>query len=153
MIRKCAVTLFLFLFASSGVCQEQGYQTDIGSSPSHLIFLELGGHGLASINYEKYLTKHVGVRVGVGLCFPLLLNYYIGNERLLELGVGLMYSPIALKPFVLKEKTVLLGCTIGHKFQPNRGGLSLRYSFTPMFNPSNGKFVPMFGLSAGFAFL
>jgi hypothetical protein len=121
--------------------------------PNYLIFLEAGGHGLASINFEQYLSKHIGVRVGYGVYIPILLNFYFGENYLLALGVGAMYSPyVCSKPYVEKERTLLLGGTIGHKFQPSNGGFTLRYSFTPTFNPSNGKFFPMFGLSLGLAY-
>ncbi len=143
---------FVFI-TSSAACQENAYSNETSSLPSHLIFIEAGGHGLASINFEQYLSEHIGVRVGYGIYIPLLLNFYFGNERLFEVGAGAMYSPYAyFEPFVSKERTLLFGCTIGHKFQPSIGGLTLRYSFTPMFNPSNGKLLPMFGLSLGLAF-
>jgi hypothetical protein len=143
----------MVFLASLAVCQDGSYSHETSLSPSHLVFVEAGGHGLASINYEQYLSKHVGVRVGYGIYIPVLLNFYFGNERLFEVGLGAMYSPYAyFKPFVVKERTLLLGGTIGHKFQPNIGGLTLRYSFTPLFNPSDRKFMPMFGLSCGLAF-
>jgi hypothetical protein len=127
------------------------YRADV--FPTYLVFLEAGGHGfLASINYEDYLSRRVGIGVGYGIYVPVMVNFYFGNKYLLELGAGGMYSPYKIpEPFIEREKQLLLGCTLGHKFQPNEGGLTLRYSFTPMLNPSNGRFLPMFGLSIGLA--
>ncbi len=136
--------------SSSSQNNSDDYQADI--FPSYLVFLEAGGHGLASINYEHYVSKRVGIRVGYGVYVPVMVNFYFGNKYLLELGAGAIY-PLYNVPdtFIGRKKSLLLGCTIGHKFQPVDGGLTLRYSFTPMFNPSNGKFLPMFGLSVGLA--
>lgn len=119
--------------------------------PSYLVFTELGGPGLYSANVEKYISRTVGIRVGYGVAVPAFVNLYFGYERQLELGAGLVYA-VYEWPELYGEKRTLLGLTIGHKYQPYVGGFTLRYTFAPMLNLSDGKFIPMFGLSAGIAF-
>jgi len=150
---------YIYLFAAlhflnvHSALSQDGTSHTSEPSPSYLVFVELGGHGLVSINYEGYFSKRVGARVGYGVLIPVFLNFYFGDERMLEIGAGGVFSPYGpLGSFIQKKGTLLFGVTIGHKYQPNKGGLSLRYSFTPMFNPSNGRFAPLFGLSAGLAF-
>ncbi|MEO8166606.1 MAG: hypothetical protein ABI623_00075 [bacterium] len=148
-----AFMLIVVLNVDSGFSQENTSAYSSDTFPSYLIFAEAGGHGLASINCEYYFSHRVGLRVGYGIYVPVLLNFYFGQRYLLELGAGMMFTQYnVVESFQGKQKTLLLGCTIGHKFQPVEGGVTLRYSFTPMFNPSNGKFLPMFGLSLGVAF-
>jgi hypothetical protein len=152
-IKVLVLCVSIVLLSSPAVCQDFDNSNVPVPTPSHLVFVEAGGHGLASINYEHYLSRHVGLRIGYGIYVPLLVNYYFGDERMLEAGAGVMYSPYAcFDPFIDKRQTVLVGATIGHKFQPKAGGVTLRYSFTPMFNPANSRFLPMLGLSVGLAF-
>ena len=143
---------FFFIFFLNNFCFSQCNEDS--QHPSFLIFAEGGGPGIMSVNLEKYFSQEVGLRAGVGYgLFPIYLNYYIGKEKQLELGIGMIYSPYKIvEPFVEKEKSVLVGLTIGHKYQPIRGGLTLRFSFTPLFNPSNGKTLILGGISMGFAF-
>ncbi len=115
----------------------------------YYIFLEGGGQGLASINYEQSVYDNMSVRLGYGFFIPLLVNYYIGEEYQFELGVGLAYSPFKILTITNKEKTLLYSITIGHKYQPIYGGLTFRFSFTPLYNQENNRFQIMGGISIG----
>lgn len=152
-VALCLFMLLGVLSVNVGVSQQMSDFYSADTFPSYLVFAEAGGHGLASVNYEYYFSHRVGLRVGYGIYIPVLLNFYFGKRYLLELGAGMIFTQYNVaESFQGKQRTLLLGCTIGHKFQPIDGGVTLRYSFTPMFNPSNGKFKPMIGLSLGYAF-
>ncbi|MCB9211268.1 MAG: hypothetical protein H6609_18015 [Ignavibacteriales bacterium] len=116
------------------------------------IFLEGGGQGLASINYEQSVYNNISVRLGYGIFIPMLVNYYIGEEYQFELGVGLAYSPYKISTITNKEKSLLYTITVGHKYQPIYGGLTLRFSFTPMYNPENSRLQIMGGISVGISY-
>jgi len=148
------IIILIFLLTVSNFSQT----LDEVEYPSSLIFAEGGGPGLMSINVEKYLSKEIGIRGGIGYgMIPFYFNYYKGEEKQLELGIGLVYSRYAiLKSIVGKDKSILIGITIGHKYQPKRGGLTLRFSFTPLINPFSGESSSgiqlLAGISIGIAF-
>jgi len=149
-----SILIVAALAAIAGPALAQITELDPETEPSlsYLVFVEAGGQGIASINIEKYFSRHIGLRAGGGLLFPVMVNFYFGYEKMFELGVGAAYAPYFLGTFVPKEKSVILSMTIGHRYQPKFGGLTLRYSFTPMLNVTSGKSFPMMGLSFGFAF-
>jgi len=116
------------------------------------VFLEGGGQGLASLNYEQSIYNNFSLRLGYGIFIPVMINYYLGEKYQFELGAGLTYSPYKIEPIVEKGKTLLYSITIGHKYQPNYGGLTLRFSFTPIYNPINSRIQIMGGISIGVSY-
>jgi hypothetical protein len=134
--------------------------TVISYAMRNSIFGELGGNGvLITLNYEYLILKNIGIRVGyggmygVGSSMPMMINYYIGKEKKLELGVGLVYLPVWKSNINLgEEKTGLLAFTIGHKYQKETGGLVLRISLTPFYSFQQNRFLFFGGVSAGIAF-
>ena len=128
---------------------------------SNVFFAEACGSGLLfSMNYERLFNNKFGVRVGVGsaglfgLTLPAILNYYIGKEKKLELGLGLIYTDYFSDnggKYISNGKFLITG-TIGHKFQSEKSGIIFRFSFTPIYNPFKGKILPFGGLSIGYAF-
>jgi hypothetical protein len=137
------------------------YDNENYSSKENVLFVEAGGNGiLLSMNYERLIKNNIGLRIGVGslgffgLTMPAMVNYYIGNERKLELGLGLIYTDyfeIETKESFPNGKFLIVG-TIGHKFQRQEGGIVLRFSFTPIYNPVDEKIIPFGGISIGYSF-
>ena len=141
-------------------------------------YVELGGAGIASINYDMRVMKKndgLGFRVGIGgfsindgsykttaLFVPVGLNYLLGkdNKHFFELGAGATFVS-------LKEKNTFndpyyqntndkFNSTFGHLYfgyrvQPEDGGFLFRAGLTPIFG--KGYFVPYWaGVSFGYAF-
>ena len=141
-------------------------------------YVELGGAGIASINYDMRIMKKndgLGFRVGIGgfsindgsykttaLFVPVGLNYLLGkdNKHFFELGAGATFVS-------LKEKNTFndpyyqntndkFNSTFGHLYfgyrvQPEDGGFLFRAGLTPIFG--KGYFIPYWaGVSFGYAF-
>lgn len=139
--------------------------------PAKAIFLELGGPGLASINYDMRFSnseKGFGGRAGMGgfsigrgdergtaIFIPLAVNYIMSkNERdYFELGAGI--TPVILRE-VFSEEGKTFSRTFGHldlayRLQPKAGGLFFRTAITPIF--SRSFFWPYYaGFSLGYKF-
>ena len=85
---RILVVILLYCVSVDGIAGD-----DSGWS-QHTVFFEFAGAGLLySVNYEFYVTQSVGIRTGLGvfppgLGFPMLLNFYKGKEKRLELGLG-----------------------------------------------------------------
>lgn len=158
-MKNIIVLILLILFATPIFGQES--QESSTSKRSNVLFGEVGGSGLLfSINYERLLGNNLGARIGagsaglMGLTIPVLLNYYIGREKKLELGLGLIYTDYFSDnggKYISNGKYLITG-TIAHKFQSEESGIVFRFAFTPVFNPFKGKFLPYGGISAGYAF-
>ncbi len=122
-------------------------------------YAELGGPGLASINYDMRFKKQeggFGFRVGVGgfsidnqglLIIPVGLNYITSkdNKNYFEVGGGVSYIH-AGKDFLFNDKafTSTFGfLTIGYRSAPIRGGFFFKASIDPVFG--KGYFYPYYG--------
>lgn len=130
------------------------------------IYFELGGPGLASINYDMRFNKRndgLGFRAGVGgfsideetaLFFPIGLNYLIGkdNRNYLELGASFTYVNFKDGAGSGDNFTSSFGClSLGYRLQPANGGFLFRAAITPVFG--SGYFIPFYGgISFGYAF-
>lgn len=127
---------------------------------SNTIFVELGGNGVSlSINYEKLLTNNFAMRLGfgalygVGTSIPLMANFYFGEKYKLELGAGLVFLPLWKSDASFrKEKSLLFSSTVGFRLQPCDGGVTIRISATPFFDPARQQFRFSGGLSIGTTF-
>ncbi len=124
------------------------------------VFGEVLGNGIVlSLNYERYLSRDFGLRLGIGSLFgsgrtvPLMFNYYRGKRYRLELGLGAVYLPLWKEdgPFG-KEGSFLWSSTIGLKFEPVEGGIMIRLSLTPFYDPSQHSMHFWGGFSVGVAF-
>jgi hypothetical protein len=126
-------------------------------SPKNDLYLELGGNGIvASVNYERQLTKEPGwgIRLGAGMVpmigasFPAGLQYLLKtkNERcFFDLGMGITY---VLKGFKSSSEMEQLNYipSFGYRRYSKKNTL-FRISFTPIINRS---FIyPSVGLSFG----
>jgi len=137
--------------------------------PANAIFLEYGGPGLVSINYDSRFSKGqngFGARIGIGAPFiafeesrtllvPMAINYVVGKETShhLELGAGVS---IAVPLFIVPTKSFKWNNTFGHlnigyRYQPVKNGVFFRAALNPAF--SKDYFTPFhFGLALGYKF-
>ncbi len=131
------------------------------------IYFELGGPGLASINFDtRFGNKEdgIGARVGIGgfsidgtsaVFIPIGVNYLLGKDQrnYFEMGGGI--TPTFVKDDLLDEDETFSG-TFGHllfgyRLQPVNGGFTFRAFMCPIFG--NGGFVPYYGgISFGYKF-
>jgi hypothetical protein len=142
-----------------------------GQGPAKSIFFELGGPGVASINYDMRFTKSedgLGGRVGIGgfslgnsndrttvLFIPLGVNYITSkNQRnYFELGAGI--TPVIVSQTFSGDSDNLNSTfghlSIGYRLQPKEGGFTFRAAITPIFN--RNFFWPYYGgISFGYKF-
>lgn len=149
--------LFIILFGSIALVQSAGAQS---------VYAELGGPGLASLNFDTRFSKTnggFGGRVGVGgfsvdgsgLVFvPVGLNYLISkdNRNFFEVGAGV--TPVfSSGEFEDGENfsSTFGHVSIGYRMQPADGGFTFRAFISPVFG--NGFFIPYFGgVSFGYSF-
>jgi hypothetical protein len=125
------------------------------------LYGELGGNGgILSVNYERFLSKKVSIRIGLGTsviivaaAIPIMVNYSYKN--VLEIGAGVVPFLGAAtgewrsKIFAGKENGLLLTAVIGFK-RINRGFL-FKLSLTPFFNPDGSNWGLTGGISFGFS--
>lgn len=132
------------------------------SSPA--IFCEVGGAGLASINFDTRFSgnKGFGVRVGISaglatisgvgvVIMPLELNYITSKNQnsFLELGLGTIFYNGENGKF---QPSVGF-FEIGYRYAPAIGGLFFRINYTPAFMLKDKKFYPLWGgISLGYKF-
>jgi hypothetical protein len=136
-------------------------------------YAELGGPGLASINYDMRFKKEeagFGFRVGVGgfsisdnfdnskagvILVPVGLNYLIGKDQknYFEVGAGFTYLAGNAKDDFNSEtfSTSFGNLTLGYRLAPAKGGFFFKAQMTPVFG--KGFFVPYWaGIAFGYKF-
>lgn len=135
------------------------------------LYVELGGPGIASINYDMRFSKSekgFGGRVGIGgfsigtkeergtvIFVPLAINYIMTKDdrKYFELGAGI--TPVILKE-TSSNNNENIRSSFGHvnfayRYQPKEGGVFFRAAITPIFSKSF--FWPYYGgLSIGYKF-
>jgi hypothetical protein len=130
------------------------------------IFAELGGPGLASINFDSRFTKKddgLGGRIGIGgfkvegasfVFLPVGVNYLLGkdNRNYFELGAGATVVFGKGEDLDPNGFTSTFGhLTLGYRMAPKEGGFSFRAFISPIFTTEG--FVPYWGgLSFGYKF-
>jgi hypothetical protein len=141
------------------------------------LFVELLGNGIFySLNYERFVTDDIAIRLGVGyfslsasagsssasasiFSLPLMFEYMgIGSaDDKLELGIGplIFYTSASASGIGDTAKgsgTFLFGtATIGYRHIPHDGGFNFKIGFTPIFGKFG--FVPYLpGIGAGAVF-
>lgn len=163
-MKKCTIMLLIFwvLRETSHSSQDASvHEIDTCcSQANNSIFGEAGGNGISfSINYERFVSCNFGLRVGYGAFYgagtsiPFMANFYVGQTYKLELGAGLVFLPLwNFDASFGKEKALVLTSTVGLRFQRSEGGVIVRLSLTPFFDPSRQQFKLFGGLSVGIAF-
>ena len=135
---KSLVTILILVFSFSPVFSINNEDSDKNSYSRNTVFFELGGLGIfASLNYEPYIFRSLGIRLGFGLSplgysYPLALNYYFGKEKRLELGIGLIHLRSSWKTEEnnlffkdLNSENItdnFISATIGYSFKKNPAG-------------------------------
>jgi hypothetical protein len=150
-LMKKIVSLFIFTLMVTGVY-----------SQAKSIYAELGGPGLASINFDTRFSKKedgLGGRIGIGglsidgegaVFVPIGLNYILGKDsrNYFEMGAGV--TPVigtGSGDFAETFGHILFG----YRMQPKDGGFTFRAFINPVFG--NGFFVPYYGgVSFGYKF-
>lgn len=152
--------LVVLLMSGSAILKAQ-------TTAAKSMYFELGGPGLASINFDSRFSARqdgLGGRIGFGgfsvdgsgvVFIPVGLNYLIGKEtkHYFELGAGI--TPIIVSgDFTSDSKTFT--STFGHlnfgyRYQPITSGFTFRAFITPIFGEFG--FLPYYGgVSFGYKF-
>jgi len=135
-------------------------------------YAEIGGPGLASVNFDTRFTKQedgLGGRIGIGgfsisdggadhvgiVTIPIGLNYLIGKDRknYFEIGAGFTYvSGKGTAGSGSENFNSSFGnLTLGYRLAPERGGFFFKAEITPVFG--KGFFIPYFaGIGFGYKF-
>jgi hypothetical protein len=141
------------------------------------IYLEaLGSAVLYSINYERFLSDVVSLRLGGSLisltasdtvttesvsmvAVPITLSYLglSSGDHAFELGGGATIVSFSARASdsggtsAFGSASGVAGTAIaGYRYAPRAGGINFRAAFTPVFG--SGGFVPWFGLAVGYGF-
>ena len=155
---KKVILIFTFAIAAFQFASAQSAQS---------LYLELGGPGIASINYDLRFSGReggLGGRIGVGyskfvsngssvVYLPLGINYLVGKEKghYFEIGAGVtpVFNSSPDGDSAISETFANL--VLGYRFQPIGSGFTFRAFICPVLG--NGIFVPYYaGLSFGYAF-
>ncbi len=140
-------------------------------SAAKSVYFELGGAGLATVNYDMRFQKKndgFGFKVGIGgykvdqenaLFIPLGVNYLIGKDERNYFEIGLGLTIVSIKEIIYNNGATSsdnFSSSFGHAFfgyrlQPKNGGFLFRAGLTPVFNKDG--FIPYWaGVSFGYKF-
>jgi hypothetical protein len=128
-------------------------------------YVELGGPGLASLNFDTRFNKAnggMGGRLGIGgfsidgsgvVFLPAGINYLLGkdNKNFLEIGAGV--TPVFGTGDLTEEtfSNTFGHLLFGYRLLPEDGGFSFRGFICPVFG--KGFFIPYYGgVSFGYKF-
>lgn len=138
-----------------------------GAQGAKSMYFELGGPGLASINFDTRFGPNeggFGGRVGIGgfsidgagaIFIPVGINYLLGNDNknYFEIGGGVtpVFGTGDLSGDGDNFSSTFGHVTFGYRMQPKNGGFTFRAFISPVFG--NGFFVPYYGgVSFGYKF-
>lgn len=150
--------------------------SDGARTANNVIFAELLGNGLLySVNYERFLSDDLSVRVGFGyvsvnasssdssahaslLTVPVLVNYYVGGvNNKLQLGIGGTFVDVSAATSTAGSGAVsgtgfmpIATGVVGYRYIPHDGGFAFGVGLTPFVGP--GGFQAWGGLSLGGVF-
>lgn len=148
---------FIILFGMIAVSQ---------TSTAQSVYAELGGPGLASLNFDTRFSKTnggFGGRVGVGgfsidgsgiVFVPVGLNYLISkdNRNFFEVGAGV--TPVFGSGDLADGdnfSSTFGHVLLGYRMQPADGGFTFRAFISPVFG--SAYFIPYYGgVSFGYKF-
>lgn len=136
------------------------------------VFVELiGSAPIVSVNYERQVAPHLGLRLGVGYLsgtgftgndfyrvqIPVVLSTTLGSgAKRLELGAGVVPGILTTSGSGHRVETPAT-VVMGYRYCPPEGGFIFRASFTPLIDTwdstwSGLRFIPLVGVSFGYAF-
>lgn len=152
--------VFILLIFFSTICRAQAKS----------VYVELGGPGITSANFDTRFTKSeggIGGRVGIGyfkidevslLTVPVGVNYLLSKNgrNYFEVGAGATYVRVKESYGSSLGSDDIFNGSFGHlhfgyRLQPQEGGFIFRAGVTPIFG--NGGFIPYyFSLAFGYKF-
>ena len=140
------------------------------------VYLELGGPGFISFNYDQRFkgVKGLGIRGGIGVVpvssashgsssgshliasFPVALNYLAGSKgNYAEFGAGVtavnLSDPTLNYSFDVTSANAVGHLLVGYRYQPVKKGFAFRIFLSPVFIQKNVYFG-YGGLSLGVTF-
>ncbi|MBP6024030.1 hypothetical protein [Ferruginibacter sp.] len=140
-------------------------------APAKAVFFEIGGPGVASLNYDMRFTKSesgIGGRIGFGgfslgtgsdrttaLFIPIGLTYLLGKDERNYFEVGGGVTPVIVSDTYNGTSENLRSTfghlNIGYRMQPKAGGFFFRAAINPVFG--KGFFWPYYGgIAFGYKF-
>ena len=159
-MKKIRITNFAIIFLLIAVSAK-------AQTAAKSVYFELGGAGLASINYDMRLQKKdggLGFKVGVGgfsidgvgaLLVPIGLNYLISKDERNYFEVGAGVTIVSITETYNNESdnfsTTFGHAYFGYRLQPKNGGFIFRAGITPIFR-ENFFFPYWAGISLGYKF-
>jgi hypothetical protein len=129
------------------------------------IYVELGGPGLASFNFDTRFsgkTDGLGGRIGFGgfsiegegaVFIPVGLNYILGKDQknYFELGAGVTPVFVSSSSSGDNFSSTFGHLLFGYRMQPQGGGFTFRAFISPVFGDFG--FIPYYGgVSFGYSF-
>ncbi|MBC7849619.1 MAG: hypothetical protein H7Y31_07780 [Chitinophagaceae bacterium] len=156
-MKKC-YTLILAIFVINTVSAQKAAKS---------MYFELGGPGLASLNFDTRFGPRengLGGRIGFGgfsidgsgvVFIPVGLNYLIGKETKNYFEVGAGITPIFVSGDFTDDDGTFTSTfghlNFGYRYQPQTAGFTFRAFITPIFGSFG--FVPYYGgVSFGYKF-
>ncbi len=157
---KHFLSAVIFLLGTSNYCNAQAKS----------VYFELGGPGLASVNYDMRFQKSeggFGGRIGIGgfsisdgydkasaIFLPIGVNYLLGKDdkNYFEIGAGVTPVFISNNNSSGDDFTSTFGhLSFGYRLQPKNGGFLFRAAIVPVFG--EGGFIPYYaGIAFGYKF-
>jgi hypothetical protein len=140
--------------------------TMANSQAAKSVFFELGGPGLASINFDTRFSSRedgFGGKVGIGgfsidgegaVFIPVAVNYLFGKDgkNYFEVGGGVTPVIVSSDEQDADNFTSTFGhLNFGYRLQPQKGGFTFRAFISPVFG-SWGFFPYWGGVSFGYKF-
>ena len=169
--RRTALALALSLAAAGTLsAQEAAPAAETPSLARNTFFVELlGNAAIYSLNYERFFTPQLGLRVGgsflrgqntegddVSVGFlPVMATYLLGEGNShfeTGLGIGIVTASADIEEVdeEFSGSDVYGTATLGYRYQKPTGGVIFRAGFTPVF--AGGNLIPWAGISVGYAF-
>lgn len=156
-MRKAATLAFIFLIISAA---------SYGQAAKSVYF-ELGGPGLASINFDTRFTNKedgIGGRIGIGgfsidgtsaVFVPIGVNFLLGKDQRNYFEIGGGVTPVFISDDIIDDDGSFTGTfghlVFGYRMQPVNGGFTFRAFICPVFG--EGGFIPYYaGISFGYKF-
>ncbi len=133
------------------------------TAQAKVAFVEIGGPGLASLNYDMRFTKSedgIGGRVGFGgfslgtgtervtiIFIPIGVNYLLGKNEKNYFEVGGGVTPVIASSTTTGTsesfRSTFGHLNFGYRLQPKEGGFFFRAAINPVFG--KGFFLPYYG--------